>query len=73
MVVRLAVAEIAVVLVVVEVIVAVAVVVVVAVVSNNSSSSKVRGRSLNPGSTQVRTLGLDQTGGRPNMVQPRLT
>ena len=41
--------------------------------------SKVRG-GLNPGSTQVRTLGLDQRGGRPNIniknlgstqVQPR--
>ena len=45
------------------------------------SSSKVRGGGgLNPGSTQVRTLGLDQRGGRPNIniknlgstqVQPR--
>ena len=42
--------------------------------------SKVRGGGLNPGSTQVRTLGLDQRGGRPNIniknlgstqVQPR--
>ena len=44
-------------------------------------TSKVRGGGLNPGSTQVRTLGLDQRGGRPNIniknlgstqVQPRL-
>ena len=47
---------------------------------NLGSKSKVRGGS-NPGSTQVRTLGLDQKGGRANIniknlgstqVQPRL-
>ena len=46
-----------------------------------AQESKVRGGGgLNPGSTQVRTLGLDQRGGRPNIniknlgstqVQPR--
>ena len=46
----------------------------------HEKKSKVRGGGLNPGSTQVRTLGLDQRGGRPNIniknlgstqVQPR--